>query len=257
MTELAVVAGRGEAAVARLPLLRRAMVRQMVLGAAVPCFYLRVSADLTELIAVRRELKAARAQTAAEPQAAADAEAVTEVGAVPSVNDFVVRAVALELRAHPAVNSSFAEEQIATHPRVNVGVAVAVPGGLVVPAVYDADRLDLYAIAAAVRELSELAARRKLGREVLSDATFTVSNLGMYGIEDFDPILNPPQAAILAVGEAAADHAGRLRVRLTLGCDHRALTGAEAAPFLTGVRDRLQDPRALLEPPSTEQEQFE
>jgi len=231
MTGTAVSAGRGEGTATRLPLMRRAMVRQMVLGAGVPCFYLRVTADLTDLLVARAELKAA----------AADAP-------VPSVNDFIVRAAALALRDHPEVNSSYGEDEIVAHPRVNVGVAVAVPGGLVVPAVYDADRLDLTTITEAVLELVELAARRKLGRDVLSDATFTISNLGMYGIEEFDPIINPPQAAILAVGAAQKDADGRRRVRLTLGCDHRVLTGAEAAPFVTAVRDRLQAPAELLAP---------
>lgn len=238
MTTTAVTAGRGEGTVTRLPLMRRAMVRQMVLGAAVPCFYLRVTADLTELLAARAQLKASAAG-----------------GPAPSVNDFIVRAVAIALREHPEVNSSYGEDGIVVHPRINVGVAVAVPGGLVVPAVYDADRLRLSEIAAAVRELVDLAGRRKLGRDVLSDATFTISNLGMFGIEEFDPILNPPQAAILAVGAAQDGGDGRSRVRLTLGCDHRALTGAEGAPFLTAVRDRLQDPAGLLAPAARDHQQ--
>lgn len=238
MTGSMVVAGRGESTATRLSLMRRAMVRQMVLGAAVPCFYLRVGADLTELLSLRSELRAAG-----------------DANPVPSVNDFIVRAVALALRDHPHVNCSYADDELTVHPRINVGVAVAVPGGLMVPAVYDADRLGLDEIAVAVRELVDLAGRRKLGRDVLSDATFTISNLGMYGIEEFDPIINPPQAAILAVGAAQAGADGRRSVRLTLGCDHRALTGAEGAPFLTAVRDRLQAPAALLAPAGHDHEQ--
>jgi pyruvate dehydrogenase E2 component (dihydrolipoyllysine-residue acetyltransferase) len=239
MTELAVTSGRGEPLLTKLPLLRRAMVRQMVQGAAVPCFYLRLTADVTGLIAARAAVKGA-----AGPD---------EV--IPSVNDFVVRAVAMTLREHPEVNSSFGEVEIATYPRVNVGLAIAVPGGLVVPAIYDADRLSVTEIAVAARDLVGLAERRKLTRELLADATFTVSNLGMYGIEDFDPIINPPQAGILAVGAASADRGDRLRLRLTLGCDHRALTGAEAAPFLTGVRDRLQSPADLLAAPANDDQE--
>jgi pyruvate dehydrogenase E2 component (dihydrolipoamide acetyltransferase) len=226
--ELAVDVGRGEPQLMRLGVARRAMVRRMLEGAAVPCFYLRMSADVTEFVALRTRL---RGESAA---------------AEPSLNDFVVRAVALALRRHPAVNSAYLDNEIACYPRVNVGVAVAIDDGLVVPAVYDADRKSVYDIAEQVRELAELAARRRLGREVLADATFTVSNLGMYGIDDFDPIINPPQAAILAVGAARPDPAGRLRMRLTLGCDHRVLTGAEAAPFLTAVREALEQPDRLL-----------
>jgi pyruvate dehydrogenase E2 component (dihydrolipoamide acetyltransferase) len=223
--------GRGEAEVRRLPLMRRAMARRMVEAAAVPCFYLRVTADIGGLVAARAELKASGAAP------------------VPSLNDFVVAAVGRALRVHPEVNASWADDGIELHPRVNVGVAVAVAGGLVVPAVYDADTLAVAAITAAIREIAGLAAAKRLNRELLEDPTFTVSNLGMFGIEDFDPVVNPPQAAILGVGSVVADASGRQGMRLTLGCDHRVLTGAEAAPFLTGVRDRLEDPQGLLTAP--------
>jgi len=215
-----------DAAITKLSLSRRAMVRAMVESAAVPCFHLRVTADVTELAALRQALRE-------------DAE---WAGRVPTLNDFVVRACALALREHPHVNTAYLEGQLATYDRVNVGVAIAVPGGLVAPCVYDADAKDVGAIAAAVRELAELAGARRLGKDVLADATFTVSNLGMFGIEDFDPVLNPPQAAILGVGAVDAD---RRTMRLTLGCDHRVLTGAEAAPFLLAIRNRLQSPEEL------------
>ena len=140
MTEVVTETGRGEPAVEKLSLMRRSMVRRMLEGAAVPCFFLRVAADVTDLLAERRRLR-------------------DEDGATPSVNDFIVRAVAIELRRHPAVNSSYVDGVVETYPRVNVGVAVAIEGGLVVPAVYDADRKDVHAIAAAVREVADLAAR--------------------------------------------------------------------------------------------------
>jgi pyruvate dehydrogenase E2 component (dihydrolipoyllysine-residue acetyltransferase) len=233
MTQLATDVGRGEPQIARLGVMRRAMVRQMVEGAAVPCFYLRASAGSGELVALRTRLR----ERSAVP--------------VPSVNDFVVRAAALELRRHPIVNSSYLDSEIATYPRVNVGVAVAVEGGLVVPAVHDADRKSVHEISAAVRELADLAGRRRLSRELLEGSTFTVSNLGMYGIEQFDPIINPPHAAILAVGAVTAEE----RMSLTLGCDHRVLTGAEAAPFLIGICDRLERPDQLLDAPNPTHEE--
>jgi pyruvate dehydrogenase E2 component (dihydrolipoamide acetyltransferase) len=228
--------GKGEPQLTKLPLMRRAMVRQMLQGAAVPCFYLRVSADVTELLELRSGLK----------QGGGGAAPSVNDHPVPSVNDFIIRAVGIALRRHPEVNASFTGEQIAAYPRVNVGVAVAIPDGLVVPAVYDADERDVYAIAASVREVVGLAERRKLNRELLEDTTFTVSNLGMHGIEDFDPLINPPHAAILGIGAALAGGDGRRRMRLTLGCDHRVLTGTEGAPFLTGVRDLLERPAELL-----------
>jgi pyruvate dehydrogenase E2 component (dihydrolipoamide acetyltransferase) len=225
-----------EATTTKLSLARRAMVRAMVESASVPCFYLRVTADVTALVATRQALRD-------------DAE---WAGRVPTLNDFVVRACGLALREHPHVNAAYVDGEVATYEDVNVGVAIAVPGGLVAPCVYDADDKGVGAIAADVRELAELANARRLSKDVLADATFTVSNLGMFGIEDFDPVLNPPQAAILGVGAAiGADGAGaaaaeRRTMRLTLGCDHRVLTGAEAAPYLLAVRDRLQSPEELL-----------
>jgi pyruvate dehydrogenase E2 component (dihydrolipoamide acetyltransferase) len=226
--------GRGAPELVKLPLMRRAMARRMVEAAAVPCFYLRVTADARGLVDARAKLKASGAAV------------------VPSMNDFVVTATGRALRDHPDVNASWTDGTVVErHPRVNVGVAVAVPGGLVVPAVYDADRLSAVEVNAAVREIAALAAAKKLPRELLEDPTFTVSNLGMYGIEDFDPVVNPPQAAILGVGATADDGA----MRLTLGCDHRVLTGAEGAPLLTAIRDRLQDPDALLAAPAAASEE--
>jgi pyruvate dehydrogenase E2 component (dihydrolipoamide acetyltransferase) len=213
-----------DSAITKLSLSRRAMVRAMVESAAVPCFYLRVTADATALVAARQALR----------------EDADWAGRVPTLNDFVARACALALRDHPHVNAAYVDGEVATYTRVNVGVAIAVPGGLVAPCVYDADAKDVGAIAADVRELADLAAARRLSKDILADATFTVSNLGMFGIEDFDPVLNPPQAAILGVGAAVAG-----AMRLTLGCDHRVLTGAEAAPFLLAIRDRLQSPKEL------------
>lgn len=215
--------GRGTPEVLKLSLMRRAMARRMVEAAIVPCFYLRVTADVSAVLARRELLR----QTSTERP--------------PTLNDFVLHAVAGALRAHPEVNSSFVESAIARHPRVNVGVAIAVPDGLVVPAVYDADEKDVHEIAVATRSLAAAANARRLGRDVLRDATFTVSNLGMFGIEDFDPVINPPQAAILGVGAAAASaDDGRMLLRLTLGCDHRVLTGAEGSRFLATVRSGLE-----------------
>jgi len=165
---------------------------------------------------------------------------------VPSVNDFVVKAVALALRRHPDVNASYVDGSTITYSRINVGVAVAVDGGLVVPTIFDADQLDVLSIARTVRELVDLAERRKLPRELLEDATFTISNLGMFGIEDFDPLINAPHAAILGVGAALPDHRGRYLMALNLGCDHRVLTGAEGAPFLMSVSSLLALPAELL-----------
>jgi pyruvate dehydrogenase E2 component (dihydrolipoamide acetyltransferase) len=216
-------AGRGQPEVLKLPLMRRAMARRLTEAALVPCFYLRMSADVGGLFAERARLREEGA------------------GGVPTVNDYVLHASARALRAHPGVNAAYAEGEVSLLPRVNVGVAIAIPDGLVVPAIYDADRLEPAEIAATTRALAESAAARRLSREELRDATFTVSNLGMYGIEDFDPVINPPQAAILGVGAASEGPGGRRRLRLTLGCDHRVLTGAEGAEFLATVKSALEE----------------
>ena len=221
--------GKGDAEPQRLSLMRRAMARRMVEATSVPCFYLRVTADITDLLDRRATLREAAGGRR-----------------VPTVNDAIVRAAAVALRAHPEVNASFSDGSVIVHPRVNVGIAIAVEGGLVAPAIYDADTKDLAAISAATREAADLAARRRLGRDILADATFTVSNLGMFGIEDFDPIINPPQAAILGVGAAISGPADRSTVRLTLGCDHRVLTGAEGAVFLTHIEKALGNPDEIF-----------
>lgn len=211
----------------KLSTLRRTMARRMTEVAQVPCFYIRSAADVTALFEARAALVAAGQKE------------------VPTVNDYVVRAAALCLREHPEINSSYVDGTIQQFPRINVGVALAVEGGLVVAAVYDADLKPASQIHADVRDLAALAERRELGLEVMSDATFTISNLGMFGIEDFDPLLNPPQAAILGVGAALTTPDRRRVMRLTMGCDHRVLTGVEGAVFLAAVKACLEEPERL------------
>jgi pyruvate dehydrogenase E2 component (dihydrolipoamide acetyltransferase) len=173
---------------------------------------------------------------------------------VPSLNDFVVRAAALALREQPRLNSSYAEGRIETYSRVNVGIAVATDDDtLLVPVVLDADRKTLAEIAADSRRLADAARRRTLTPEELHHATFTVSNLGMFGVRSFTAIVDPPQAAILAVGgarrEAFEDSPDRVSFRdvitVTLTCDHRVVYGAHAAQFLSRMRELLERPLTL------------
>jgi pyruvate dehydrogenase E2 component (dihydrolipoamide acetyltransferase) len=216
--------GQGEPELVKQPMIRRAMARRLTEAALVPCFYLRTSADAAGIFRERLRLREEGA------------------GRVPTLNDYVLHACGQALREHPTVNGSYADGEVSLFPRVNVGVAIAIRDGLVVPAIYDADQLTPEEIAATTRALVEAAEARRLSREELRDATFTVSNLGMYGIEDFDPVVNPPQAAILGVGTAAPeDGEGRRMVRMTLGCDHRILTGAEGAEFLASVKKVIEE----------------
>ncbi len=171
----------------------------------------------------------------------------------PSVNDLVIKACALALREHPRVNGSYADDAFVLHERVNVGFAVAAPDSLLVPVVADADRRPVTEIAAATRELAARARDGQITPAELSGATFTVSNLGMFGVDRFTAIINTPQAAILAVGAATERAVVRdgavtaaVMMTATLAADHRILYGADAARFLTDVRDRLQAPIGLL-----------
>jgi pyruvate dehydrogenase E2 component (dihydrolipoamide acetyltransferase) len=164
----------------------------------------------------------------------------------------VVKAAALALREHPHANGSYRDGRVQVYSRVNVGVAVAAEGALVVPTVFDADEKSLGEIA---REARTLAARVRSGEITppeLGGGTFTVSNLGMYGIRSFTAIINPPQAGILSVGALgpravvrAGEVVARNTMTLVLACDHRILYGAEAAQFLARIRELLEAPAAL------------
>ncbi|MGZ8694827.1 MAG: dihydrolipoamide acetyltransferase family protein [Gaiellaceae bacterium] len=172
---------------------------------------------------------------------------------LPSFNDLVVRAVALGLRAFPALNATYEDDRPLRHGRVNVGIAVDADDVLIVPTVRDANTKSLFEIARESRALADGARGRRLSPDQLGDGTFTVSNLGMFGVRRFNAVINPPQAAILAVGEVAeravvADGAvvARLTMDVALSCDHRVVYGAEAARFLQHVRHLLEHPSLLL-----------
>ena len=173
------------------------------------------------------------------------------------MNDLVVRASALALRAHPDVNSSYevgpSGPVLLHHARVNVGVAVATEHGLVVPVVRDADALPVSGVHDAVAGLAAAAHARRLTVEQMQDGTFTVSNLGMLGVEHFRAIVNPPEAAILAVGAvrhepavAGGEVVVRARMSLTVSVDHRAVDGAGAAAFLQTLVGLLERPWAIV-----------
>jgi len=228
------------------------------------------SAELTGAVAmpltrlqrtVARRMTAARAETpdfAAEVDV--DMSAVAALRAalrreerfVPSYNDYVVKACALALRAVPQLNASYADDEVVRHARVNVGVAVATDGGLVVPTVPDADRLSVEEISRAIAALAAKVRDGSIAPAELAGGTFTVSNLGMHGVRRFTAIVNPPQAGILAVGavqERVVAREGRpqvgLRMLVTLSADHRIVYGADAAAFLAACRSALEDPGAL------------
>jgi pyruvate dehydrogenase E2 component (dihydrolipoamide acetyltransferase) len=170
-----------------------------------------------------------------------------------SLGDFVTKAVAMSLRRHPGVNATFEPEAIVRHGEVNVGIAVALDGGLIVPVLRNADQLGLREIRVQSEALVAAARNNKLTPEQMSGGTFTISNLGMYGVRQFDAILNLPEVGILAVAAAekrpvvVGDHLAIGTVMtVTLTADHRAVDGAMAAEFLRTLKGLLEEPASML-----------
>jgi pyruvate dehydrogenase E2 component (dihydrolipoamide acetyltransferase) len=171
----------------------------------------------------------------------------------PTVTDILTKASAAALMRHRAVNALWAEDAIELHPSANIGIAVAIDAGLVVPVIHQAERLAIAELAAARADIVTRARASQLRQEDLDGGTFTISNLGMFGVERFVAVLNPPQAAILAVGaiesKAVPTETGfeaRPLMTLTLTCDHRSLDGATAADFLRTVKAFLEEPGLML-----------
>ena len=220
--------------------------------ATIPHFATSVTIDMAPLVALREMLNEQLAASASPDHPAPESAPVKL-----SVNDFIVRASALALVQHPMVNSSWTDDGIQVHGHVNVGVAVALPeqrgGGLVVPTIRDAHVKGLRQISTETRTLAHKARNQGLTVQEMSEGTFTVSNLGMLGVDHFEAIINPPQAAILAIG-AAIDKPvvrhGQLSVgsemTATLSADHRVVDGVLAAQWLATLRQLLENPAVLL-----------
>jgi pyruvate dehydrogenase E2 component (dihydrolipoamide acetyltransferase) len=229
--------GKGETTTQDLTRLQQTVARRMAESkATAPDFVLNVDVDMEEAVDLRKRLKAA----------------ASEGQPVPSFNDFVVKAAALALTDFPRANGAYRDGKFELYSRVNVGVAVAGQDALVVPTVFDADTKSIGQIARETRALAERVRAGAITPPELSSGTFTVSNLGMFGIQSFVAVINPPQAAILAVGAMAptpvvrdGEVVVRNVMRLTLACDHRILYGADAAEFLGRIRERLENPLQL------------
>ena len=217
---------------------QRLIARRMAdAKATIPHFQVQTEVAMDRALALRAEIK----------------HVIPGGDPVPSINDLIVRASALALRTHPQANGSYGDERFELHERVNVGVAVATDGALVVPTVFDADTKSPRQIAAETRRLAERVRSNEITPPELSGATFTVSNLGMFGMTAITPVINPPQAAILGVGAVRDTLAregeriiDRAALTLTLSCDHRILYGADAARFLSAIRAVLEQPLRLL-----------
>jgi pyruvate dehydrogenase E2 component (dihydrolipoamide acetyltransferase) len=170
-----------------------------------------------------------------------------------SFNDIILKAVATALSQHPEVNAHWLGDKIRYHHRVHLGMAVATNDGLIVPVIFDADRKSMREISAESKELAKLARDRKLKPEQYTGSTFSVSNLGMYGIDQFTAIINPPETAILAIGRAEdkpvvvkGEMVIRKRLRVTMSCDHRVIDGAVGAKFLQTLGRMIENPLMLV-----------
>jgi pyruvate dehydrogenase E2 component (dihydrolipoamide acetyltransferase) len=228
---------KGEVRVEELNKLQQTVARRMAESkATAPHFYLTAEIDMSAAVEARGRIK----------------EIASEGDVVPSFNDMVVKACAIALREFPKANGAYRDGRFEYYSRVNIGVAVAAPGALVVPTVFDADRKGLREIATDARALAGKVRDQSITPPELSGGTFTVSNLGMFGISEFSAVINTPQAGILAVGaieerpvvrdgEIASAHL----MKATLACDHRILYGAEGAEFLARVRALLEEPVSL------------
>lgn len=221
---------------------RRVIARRLGESArTVPHFYVTAVADVEELVQLRTNLN----------------DQLVPLGkAKVSVNDMLIRACALALREHPLVNASYVSDASSTmliHDRINVGIAVASTNGLVVPVITDADKKTVSELGIEARQLVTLAGSKGVSLDQMSGGTFTISNLGMFGVEEFTAIINPPEGAILAVGTTKREPVGvgdeillRHRMRYTLSADHRIIDGALAAEFLQTLTGLLEHPLSLI-----------
>ena len=235
--EAPALAPAGEIEVVKLSSVRKTIARRLTEAWTAPVFQLGVSADMTEVLALRETL----------------VERMGEGDAKPTVNDVFVKLAAVALVRHRAVNATFSGEEIQRHPAAHVGIAVAAPQGLVVPVVRDANRRTVQEIARARADLVSRARDNKLKLPDLEGGTFTISNLGMFGVEQFTAVLNPPQVAILAVGAVKDEVVVRDGdvevapiVQMMLTCDHRAIDGADGATFLQTLVAFVEQPALAL-----------
>ncbi len=235
---LAAPTGRPAPRVEKLTSMRRTIARRLSESKqTVPHFYLTIDVDAAPLIEARAQINAALD---------VDGEKV-------SVNDIVMKAAATALRRVPEANASFAGDAIHYHEVVDLSMAVAIPDGLVTPVIRDADRKTVREIGREARELAARARAKKLAPEEMTNGTFSVSNLGMFGIEDFSAVINPPEGAILAVGTVRDEpvvEGGQIvpgkRMRMTMSCDHRVIDGAVGARWLAALRTLLEKPLLML-----------
>jgi pyruvate dehydrogenase E2 component (dihydrolipoamide acetyltransferase) len=225
-----------EVEVQQLSSMRKTIARRLTEAWQAPVFQLGITVDMARALELRQRLVDLHGN-----------------GTKPTVSDLITKVCAAALMRHRAVNALYKGDSIELHPTANIGIAVAIPNGLVVPVIRGCERLSIAEIAAARAAVVDRARSGKLQQADLEDGTFSISNLGMYGVERFIAVLNPPQAAILAVGSTEHKVVAvggvpivRPRMELTLTCDHRAVDGATGADFLRTVKSFLEEPGLAL-----------
>ena len=218
--------------------MRKTIAKRLVESLSpIPHFFLRITVDMTRILEARKRVN----------------EMLEEGGEKISINDFILRAAAQALYRHPEVNAQWQGDSIRRHYRVHLGVAVAVEDGLITPVIRNANLKGLIQISNEVRELAARGREKRLQPDEYTGSTFSVSNLGMFGIHEFTGVINPPEAGILAVGgveDTAVVEAGQIVVRplmkVTMSCDHRVIDGATGARFLRTLKGLLEEPAAIL-----------
>lgn len=216
--------------------MRQTIARRLVTSIGpVPHFFLTAEIDMDRVVEMRRSVN--------------ELEPEMKI----SINDVIIKVAAVALIQHPQVNASFQDRNVRYYERADIGVAVAIEDGLITPVVRSADQKSLSQIAGEVRELAERARSRKLLPEEYTGATFSISNLGMLGIDEFTAVINPPEAAILAVGAVTpkpvvrdGQVVVRQMMRVTMSCDHRVIDGATGARFLQTFKRLLENPLLMI-----------
>ena len=216
--------------------MRQTIARRLVTSIGpVPHFFLTTEIEMDRVVEMRRSVN--------------DLDPELKI----SINDVIIKVAAAALIQHPQVNASFQDRNLRYYERADIGVAVAIEDGLITPIVRAADQKSLSQIASEVRELAERARSRKLLPEEYTGATFSISNLGMLGIDEFTAVINPPEAAILAVGAVTpkpvvrdAQVTVRQMMRVTMSCDHRVIDGATGARFLQTFKRLLENPLLMI-----------
>jgi pyruvate dehydrogenase E2 component (dihydrolipoamide acetyltransferase) len=238
---MSIPSSNAEPDVRPLSQMRKAIARRLTESKqTVPHFYLTIDVDVGALVDLRARLNA---------DLSSEGDGAPKV----SLNDLLIKACAVALRRVPECNAQFTPDAILVHNRVDISVAVAVAEGLVTPVVRGADQKSVLEIASEVRDLAARAKAKKLRPEEMSNGTFSISNLGMFGIDEFAAVINPPEGAILAVGQARREPVVRgeavvpgHKLAMTLSCDHRVVDGAVGATFLKALRELLEHPTRIL-----------